>query len=89
MAFLGGAVAGMIAGVLFAPKPGAETRRAVKVYAKRTEEEVIEGAKEARAALDEAIERGRRFFADKQGDVETAVKAGKKTIKEKMEQCCS
>ncbi len=56
-AFLGGAVAGVIAGVLLAPKSGEETRRAIKGYARRTEEEVLEKAKEARAALDETIER--------------------------------
>lgn len=89
LAFLGGAVAGAIAGILFAPKSGEEIRRAVKAYAKKTEEEVFEKAKEARAALDEMIERGRHFLAEKQADVEAAVKAGKDAVKEKMDKCCT
>lgn len=89
LAFLGGAVAGVVAGLLLAPKSGEETRRALKEYARRTEEEVLEKAKEARAALDETIERGKYFIAGKTADAEAAVKAGRETMKEKMDKCCS
>jgi gas vesicle protein len=89
LAFLGGAIAGVIAGILLAPKSGEETRRELKEYARRTEEEVIEKAEEARAALDEVIKRGKHFVAEKKSDVEAAVKAGKEAMKEKMEKCCS
>lgn len=88
-AFLGGAIAGGIAGILFAPKSGEETRRELKGYARKTEEELIEKAKEARAALDDVIERGKHFVTEKRADVEAAVKAGKEAMKEKMEKCCS
>ena len=57
LAFLGGAVAGVVAGLLLAPKSGEETRRALKGYARRAEEEAVKKAKEARAALDQTIER--------------------------------
>jgi hypothetical protein len=40
-----------------APKPGEETRRALKGYARKWEEDVVERAKEARAALEETIDR--------------------------------
>ena len=83
LAFLGGAIGGMIAGILLAPRSGEETRRELRGYATKTEEEVIERAKEARAALDEVIERGKRFVAEKRADVEAAVTAGKEA-KEKM-----
>ena len=89
LAFLGGAVAGMVAGLLLAPKSGEETRLALKGYARRAEEEVLEKAKEARAALDETIERGKHFIAEKAADVEAAAKAGRETMKEKMDTCCS
>ncbi len=89
LAFFGGALAGVIAGILFAPKSGEETRRELKSYARRTEEDLIEKAKEARAALDDAIERGKHFVAEKRVDVEAAVKAGKEAMKERMEKCCS
>ena len=88
-AFLGGAVAGAVAGILFAPKAGEQTRRELKAYARRTEEELIDKAKEARAALDEAIERGKSFVAEKRADVDAALKAGKEAMKERMEKCCS
>jgi gas vesicle protein len=86
LAFLGGAIVGAIAGILLAPKSGAETRRAIKSYADETEEEIIEKAKEARAALDETIERGRHYVAEKKADVEAAVKAGREAMKKRMEQ---
>jgi len=89
LAFLGGAIGGMIAGILLAPKSGEETRRAMRGYARKTEEEVIEKAKEARAALDELIEQGKHFMAEKRADVEAAVTAGKEAMKEKMDKCCS
>jgi gas vesicle protein len=88
-AFLGGAIAGAVAGILFAPKSGEETRRELKRYARKTEEELIEKAKEARAALDDVIERGKHFVTEKRADVEAAVKAGQQAMKETMEKCCS
>ena len=87
-AFVSGAIAGAIAGILFAPKSGAETRRELREYARRTEDEVNEKAKEARAALDEVLERGKHFVAERRADVEAAVKAGKEAIKERTEKCC-
>ena len=89
LAFLGGAVAGVVAGFLLAPKSGEETRRAVKGYAGRAEKEVLEKAKEVRATLDETIERGKHFIAEKTEDVEAATKAGRETLKEKIDTCCN
>jgi len=89
LAFLGGAVAGVVAGFLLAPKSGEETRRAVKNYARKMEEEVLEEAKEARAALDEAIERSKRFITKKTADAEAAVRAGREAVKDNMDKCCS
>ncbi len=89
LAFLGGAIGGLIAGILLAPKAGEETRRELKSQARRTEEELIEKAKEARAALDEVIERGKQFVDEKRADVEAAVKAGREAFKEKMEKYSS
>ncbi|WP_175304470.1 YtxH domain-containing protein [Candidatus Nitrospira nitrificans] len=89
LAFLGGAIGGMIAGILLAPRSGEETRRELKSQARRTEEDIIEKAKEARAALDEVIESGKQFVDEKRADVEAAVKAGREAFKEKMEKCSS
>lgn len=89
LAFLGGAVAGVVAGLLFAPKSGEEARRALKGYARRAEEEAVEKTKEARAALDQTIGSGKHFIAEKTADVEAAVKAGRETMNEKIGTCCS
>ena len=89
LAFIGGAVAGVVAGLLLAPQSGDDTRRDLKRYARRAEEEVLEKAKEARAALDETIERGKHFIAEKAADAEAAFKDGRETVKEKMDTCCS
>ena len=89
LAFLGGAIAGAVAGILLAPKSGEETRRELRVYARKAEEELIEKAEAAREALDEMIERGKHFVAEKRADVEAAVTAGKEAMKEKMDKCCS
>lgn len=83
LAFLGGAVAGVLVGLLLAPKAGEETRRDLKRYARRAEEEFLEKAKEARAALDQTIESGKQFMAEKAAVVEAAVKAGREAMKEK------
>lgn len=85
LAFLGGALVGAIAGLLLAPKSGQESRRAIKDYTDETEDEIIEKAKEARAALDETIERGKHYLAEKRADVEAAVKAGREAMKERLE----
>jgi len=89
LAFLGGAIAGVVAGILLAPKSGEETRRELRGYARKTEEEVIEKAKEARAALDEVIERGKHVVAETKANVEAAIKTGREAMKEKMEKCCT
>jgi gas vesicle protein len=88
-AFLSRAAAGAVAGILFAPKAGEETRRELKAYARKTEEDLIEQAKETRAALDQAIERGKSFVAEKRADAEAAMNAGKEVMKERMDKCCS
>ena len=68
----------MVAGLLFAPKSGEETRRDLKRYARRAEEEVLEREREAKVPLDETIEGGKHFVAEKAADVEAAVKAGRR-----------
>ena len=89
LAFLGGAAAGVVAGLLLAPKSGEETRRGLKGYARRAEEEALEKAKDTGAALDQTIEGGKHFIAEKTADVEAAVKAGREAMKGEMDTCCS
>jgi gas vesicle protein len=89
LAFLGGAVAGAIVGLLLAPKPGEATRGALKGYARKAEENLLEKAKEARVALDETIERGKHFIAEKTVDAEVAARADGVALREKIDTCCN
>jgi gas vesicle protein len=56
-AFVGGAVAGGLAGILFATKSGQEVRWDLEDYAREKQRYLLMKAKNARAALDDAIER--------------------------------
>src|SRR5437899_9138178 len=58
-AFLAGAIIGAGAALLLAPQTGAETRRLLRDYAEKAEEEIRERLPEAKAFLDSAIEKGK------------------------------
>ena len=81
-------MAGVVAGLLLALQSGEETRSSFQGV-QEGQGRSPEKAKEAPAALDESIERGKHFIAEKAADVEAAVKAGRETMKEKMDKCCS
>lgn len=87
LALLGGAIGGMVAGILLASRSGEETRRELKGYARKTEEEVIEKAKEARAALEQMIERSKRLVEENRAGAAAAVQAGLEAMKD-TRQCC-
>ena len=80
-AFLVGAVIGMGAALLLAPQSGAETRKLLKTYAEKAEEEMREKSKEARATLDTAIGQGRQFINEKKSVLAAAFEAGKEAMK--------
>jgi len=85
LAFLEGAVAGVVAGFLVAPRSGEETHRVLKGYARKVEKKVLEKPKERRAAIDETIERGKWFIAERLEDVETATKTGREIRKGRLD----
>ena len=58
-AFLAGAIIGAGAALLLAPQTGAETRKLLRDYAEKAEEEIRERLPEAKAMLDSAIEKGK------------------------------
>ena len=79
-AFLAGAIIGVGAALLLAPQSGAETRKLLKTYAEKTEEEMREKAKEARATLDTTIEQGKQFIKEKKSVLTAAFEAGKEAM---------
>ena len=58
--FIGGAVLGAVAGLLFAPKSGKDTRREIKVYATKAKKDVLKVAQRTKAGIEAALEKGRR-----------------------------
>jgi gas vesicle protein len=88
-AFLAGAITGAVTGaivgastaLLLAPQTGAETRDMLKGYAKKAEETVLEKAKEAKATMESALEKGREFIGDKKGVLSAAFEAGREAMK--------
>ncbi len=94
-AFLAGALIGAGAALLVAPQTGAETRRLLRDYAEKAEEEIRERLPEAKAMLDSAIEKGKDFVErgkefvdkgkeyvdDKKSVLSSAMEAGRDAMK--------
>ena len=62
--FIGGAVLGAVAGLLFAPKPGKETRKEMKHYAMKVKKDVANTAQRTKAGIEAAFEKGRALLAE-------------------------
>ena len=81
IAFLSGAVLGAVAAILYAPKSGEETRTAIRGYARRTEEEVLEKAKEVRKDIVHSVDEAKRFLKETEATIAAALAAGKEAFK--------
>ncbi|HZC82178.1 MAG TPA: YtxH domain-containing protein [Nitrospiraceae bacterium] len=62
--FIGGAMLGAVAGVLFAPKSGKETRKEFKHYAMKVKKDVAVTAQRTKAGIEAAFEKGRALLAE-------------------------
>ena len=62
--FIGGAVLGAVAGVLFAPKSGKETREEIKDYVVKVKKEVADTAQRTKAGIEAALEKGRTLLSE-------------------------
>jgi len=81
MAFISGAMLGAMAAILYAPHSGEETRRAIKGYARRTEEDVLEKAKEIRADIAQTMDEAKRYLKETEATIAAALAAGKEAFK--------
>ena len=84
LVFIGGVVLGAVAAGLLAPQSGETTRRAIRGYARRTEEEVLEKAGEIRSQMSDTIEEGKRFLHETKGTIASAFEAAKTAFKKEM-----
>ena len=71
-AFGVGTLVGGALALLLAPKSGAEMRDLVRDYAGRAKDEMYEGGRIAKAALDAAVERGKEAYASGKDTTRTA-----------------
>ncbi len=80
--FLLGLGAGAAVGVLFAPRPGRETREAIMKGAEESTEKVKVGARRAREQANEWMEKGRELLKQQKDQLRSAVEAGRQAYKD-------
>ncbi len=85
LAFLGGLVVGGGVALLLAPRSGEETRRIIKDYTKKAEEEALDKLKEAQQAVEDTIVRGKHSINEKKAAV---LRAAIDACCKEMEECC-
>ncbi|MGC3973422.1 MAG: YtxH domain-containing protein [Nitrospira sp.] len=85
IAFVSGAMLGAMAAILYAPNSGEETRRAIKGYARRTEEDMLEKAKEIRTDISRTMEEAKRYLKETEATIAAALAAGKEAFKKEKE----
>ena len=77
--FLVGLGIGSLIGVLFAPKSGEETREYIAKKAREGNELARKKARELRNRVEETIERGKEMITQTEGQIATAIDAGRET----------
>ncbi len=65
LAFITGIVLGTAMGILMAPQSGTRTRRKLRNFAEDAGERMTEFTEDARDAVDNIMERGKRFVGDR------------------------
>jgi len=79
--FLVGLGIGSLSGVLFAPKSGEETREYIAKKTREGNELARKKARELRDRVEETIERGKEMIAQTEGEIATAIDAGRETYR--------
>lgn len=85
LAFLSGALIGVAAALLLAPKSGRETREQLRGYARKAEDGVRELADKAGQALDRAVDRGLEAVQEKKSMLTEAWEAGREAMRRERE----
>jgi gas vesicle protein len=73
---------GAVVGVLYAPKSGTETRRAIVEGAEQSRDYVKRTSQQVRDSAGQWVDRGRQFFDDQKETLASAVQAGKQAYRE-------
>jgi gas vesicle protein len=80
VAFLSGGLVGAAVALLLAPQSGRESRKQVREYARRAEENVDELTEKATEVVGQVLDKGRAFIKDKQAVLTEAVEAGRTAL---------
>ncbi len=75
--FLLGLGVGAVVGVLYAPRPGRETREAILRGAEGGREKVVSRARQAREQANQWVEKGREILKQQKDQLRSAVEAGR------------
>ena len=79
--FLVGLGIGALIGILFAPKSGAQTREDVAMKTKEEKELARKKVREMQDRIEETVERGKDMIAQSEGQIATAIDAGRETYR--------
>jgi gas vesicle protein len=80
--FLAGLGLGAVVGVLYAPKPGAETRETIRQKAEEGREFMVNRARQAREQAEHYVGRGREIVEQQKEQFKSAFQAGKQAYDE-------
>ena len=80
--FLAGLGIGAVAGVLYAPRSGKETREAILERAEEGRDYVITRGKHAREQVNDWVDRGREVLGKQKEQINAAVDAGRQAYRE-------
>jgi gas vesicle protein len=80
--FLAGLGIGAAVGILYAPKPGDETRQQIREAAEEGSSTVRQRARQAREQAGGWVDKGREYLNQQRDQVRSAVDAGKQAYRE-------
>jgi gas vesicle protein len=80
--FLAGLGVGAAVGILYAPRPGSETRDAIRSKADESREYMRERAERAKAQASEWVEKGRDVVSQQKEQFRSAYEAGRQAYQE-------
>ena len=85
LAFVTGGLAGAAMALLLTPQSGRESRKQVRGYGQRAEEQAHELADKATDVMDQAVDKGHEFVQEKKMVVTEAIEAGRVAMSRERE----